>query len=629
MTDISENVEIIDDSYDPKVMDKELSEIEIMDRELSDIDKLKELRLEIDAGIERNLQELAELEKSLSKEQTASLIKQCGDSAINAVVSNFGLAAAVITNKDGGNVDTTHNARQVDKLQAQAKQEYKDQLKAAKTDHERQVIKDQFEAKMNKAEGLLSNEANAKYAAKEKYNPDEIHQDSRYKARNKELNEQKAQGKAMDYMTDKPIDRNAKTDSDHIYPGKKIHEDRSRVLADVGVAELANVPSNIELTDSSYNRSKQDKSIDEMLQHRDKRLNELEQAREKRGHLTQSEEKEFQKLLKQKEINDEAVRKRYNEEKKRIKKTIDKRYYTSLKPYKQGLKTGAEDGAKMVAYTALGLVLKEFLIELFNGLKTILKDFGNKSFRDIYHEFKTRINNVWEKLKVKFKDILASSLEAGILAFFSNFIVFLCNIVFTTLKRLVRIIRAGFNSLYQAVKFIINPPKNVSKEDVLYEASKIFITGLIASITMLSSEAIEKFLYAVPGFGIILNTPLPFSNDTIGSALSLCISAAAGAVLSTIVIYYMDQFRNKGKDSKIYLQLVTTSGVAVQYKTAQSYFALLDGYHFLSTEAQRMQAIFKAHKDEYEESHKKVEESSNKLDNALFRLRDMSQNNKG
>ena len=75
--------------------------------------------------------------------------------------------------------------------------------------------------------------------------------------------------------------------------------------------------------------------------------------------------------------------------------------------------------------------------------------------------------------------------------------------------------------------------------------------------------------------------------------------------------------------------MVTTSGVAVQYKTAQSYFALLDGYHFLSAEAQRMQAIFKAHKDEYEESHKKVEESSNKLDNALFRLRDMSQNNKG
>lgn len=610
-------------------MDKELSEIEIMDRELSDIDKLKELRLEIDAGIERNLQELAELEKSLSKEQTASLIKQCSDSAINAVVSDFGLAAAVITNKDGGNVDTTHNARQVDKLQAQAKREYKDQLKTAKTDHERQMIKDQFEAKTNKAKELLSEEFHKEYEAKEEYDPDKYHKDERYIKRNKELNEQKARGEATDYMTGKKIDRNAKTDSDHILATKTIEDDSARFLSGADGPTIANTPSNIELTDSSYNRSKQDKSPDEMLQHRDRRLKELEQAREKRGYLTQSEEKEFEKLSKQKEIDDEAFRKRYDEEQKKMDKTVDKTYYTSLKPYKQALITGAKDGAKMAAYTALGLVLKEFLIELFNGLKTIFKDFGNKSFRDIYHEFKTRMNNVYEKLKAEIKGILASSLEAGLLAFFSNFIVFLCNIVFTTLKRLVHIIRAGFNSLYQAVKFIINPPKNVSKEDVLYEASKIFITGLIASITMLSSEAIEKFLYAVPGLGTLLITPLPFSNDTIGSALSLCISAAAGAVLSTIVIYYMDQFRNKGKDSKIYLQLVTTSGVAVQYKTAQSYFALLDGYHFLSAEAQRMQAIFKAHKDEYEESHKKVEESPNKLDNALFRLRDMSQNNKG
>lgn len=46
------------------------------------------------------------------------------------------------------------------------------------------------------------------------------------------------------------------------------------------------------------------------------------------------------------------------------------------------------------------------------------------------------------------------SLEAGLTAFLSNIVIFVINLFFTTLKKLVSIIRAGFVSLCRAVKFL-------------------------------------------------------------------------------------------------------------------------------------------------------------------------------
>lgn len=102
-------------------------------------------------------------------------------------------------------------------------------------------------------------------------------------------------------------------------------------------------------------------------------------------------------------------------------------------------------------------------------------------------------------------------------------LVFIINTIFTTLKKIVQIIRAGFTSLYQAVKIIINPPKNIPKDEIYFEASKIFVSGMISAISMLGSEMIHKFLLSIPGFNVFLSLPISFTDETIGDALSLCI----------------------------------------------------------------------------------------------------------
>ncbi|HID0120888.1 TPA: hypothetical protein ACXASI_001254 [Campylobacter coli] len=98
------------------------------------------------------------------------------------------------------------------------------------------------------------------------------------------------------------------------------------------------------------------------------------------------------------------------------------------------------------------------------------------------------------------------------------------------------------------MKIITNPPKDIPKEDIYYEASKIMVTGLISATAMLGSETLNKLLTSVPILGPVMQFPIPFTGEkndqgelvnfqTIGDALSLCITSACGAVLSTIAFF--------------------------------------------------------------------------------------------
>lgn len=510
------------------------SELEV---EVQTLTKEQSLRIEIDSELENALKEMQSLQSQLPKEQMNSLFEQCQKNAIDAVVGHFGLAAVVLNSKDGGNVNTTHNVRKG--------------IYASETEKQR-------------------------YENRGEYDSAHYHTDKNYIAINKEQSKLKKQGQSIDYMTGERIRLSDSADLDHIVSAKTMHDDRVRVLAEVDGADLANTRDNLTLTDSTLNRSKKEKTAEQFLARRDERIAELKRVEQKRGYLTQSELDEQRKLKKQKEINDEEFKKAYNESKENIDKKADRAYYESAKPYKEALITGGIDAGKMAIHFAIGEILKEFIIGMSDELKTLFKEFGNESLGDIFKRFAKRLEQIWANLRARWKDIIAGSFEAGIVAFFGNLVVFAINIVFTTMKRIVRIIRAGFASLYQAVKKLFD--KNTPENERLFEASKIFVAGLISAVTMLSGEYITKWLYAIPGLNVILGIPLPFLDETIGDALGLCISAALGAVLSTIAIYYMDKWANDKKIAGLQIQMMTKSGEIVQYKLMQTWFVLQDGY---------------------------------------------------
>ncbi|EAJ4890201.1 hypothetical protein DLL38_09115 [Campylobacter jejuni] len=523
------------------------TDYKLLEKELEELSKKDKLRLEIDQGLDEALKDLEIISAKMPQEQTQKLFDQCTNNAMDAIMGHFGFAAVILDAKDGGNVNTTHNVRK----------------------------------------GIYASEKERqRYANRGEYDSDYYHKDSDYIKINKEQSQLKKQGKLEDYMTGKKIEANADTDLDHIVPAKTIHDDSARVLAEMDGAKLANTESNLKMTDSSLNRSKKDKSAEEFLAKRDERLKILKEQ-EKKGILTRSQQKEKEKLLKQKEIQDEKFKEQYKQNEKEINREVDKKYYTSSKPYKEALITGAQDAVKMAAYSALGVVLKDFIKAIIIELKVTFKEFGNESLKEILMRFKYRICKVWEELKIKWKDILKGSFERALQTFFSNLVVFIINIFATALKSIVQIVRAGFTSLWQAMKIITNPPKDMPNEDIYYEASKIMITGLISAVTMLGSESIKNFLLIIPVFNALLFFPIPFTEQTIGDALSLCITSACGAILSTIAIFYMDKWRNDSKIGRLQIQLVAQNGVIMHYKIAQTWFVLGDAYNLFEQVVER------------------------------------------
>ena len=548
-----------------EVVDYTREDYDVMADELEVLSQKEALRVEIDSGLQKALKELEALQTQLPKEQSAKLFEQCAKNALDAVVGHFGLGAVVLNAKDGGNVNTTHNVRQ----------------------------------------GIYASEKERlAYENRGKYDSNEYHNETAYKNINDEQGELKKRGELKDYMSGERLALNAATALDHKVAAKTIHDDRARVLAEVGGVELANTRGNLAMTDRSVNSSKGAISADEFIAHKEKSLAKLERISQTRE-LTPKEKEQKAKF---EAIDDEKLRADYAKSKENIDSKVDKAYYTSSKPYKEAVLTGAKDAGKMAIHSAIGVILKEFVEGMAIELKTLFKEFGNESLKEIFKRFAARLKKIWANLQAKWKDIIKGSFEAGIVAFFSNLVVFVINIVFTTLKKFVQIIRAGFASLCEAGKKLFD--KSIPKDERINAAAKVFVAGIIGAFAMLSSEFIAKWLYAVPGLNAILVIPLPFLNETIGDALALCISAALGAVLSTIAIYFIDKWANQKKESKIQVQIMTKSGEVVNFQIQRTWLLFSDGFDTLANMANSFG-------DSFTQTKKAIAKSGIETDTAL------------
>ncbi|MDE7317853.1 MAG: hypothetical protein K2N12_09030 [Helicobacter sp.] len=153
-----------------------------------------------------------------SNERFGQMMQECKRSVIQSIVVPFGLGKIVAAYDNmGGNVDTVHNVRQ----------------------------------------GVYATEqAQKNYSQRGNYDSHEYHSDDEYKRINKEQSTLRKDGKLTDYMTGEKVDRNEKTDLDHVVAAKEIHDDRGRVLAGIEGVKLANTEINLKMTNATINRSK-------------------------------------------------------------------------------------------------------------------------------------------------------------------------------------------------------------------------------------------------------------------------------------------------------------------------------------------------------------------------------------
>lgn len=553
------------------------SDFDKMEREIEVLGKEQSLRIMIDKDLENALRELRDLEASLPSEQTQSLFELCEKNVMQNIQQQFGLHYLVDSAKEGGQVSTTHNVRN----------------------------------------GIYANdEERLRYENRGEYDSYKYHKDSNYIAINKEQSALKKQGKMTDYMTGREIKRNANVDLDHKISAKAIHEDRARVLAEKSGAKLANTKDNLALTDSSLNRMKKDKSPEEFIAYKHDKLAEYERKMQD-GSLSP---KEWEKMEKLKSIDDDAFLKEAQKSKNQIDRKIDKAYYGSAKPYEELASTTLTDIqniAKGGLKSAVAIVMIEVVRALFFELRATFKNFGNESLKDIFKRLKERAKIVFENIKANFKGIFEGSIEQSIGAFLSNLALFVINIFYTTAKRLASLIRAGFGSLIRAIKILANPPANMPKEDVAFEAAKVFVAGIITALSFLFAEGIDKLIKTICPFLVPISEPV-----------SVTMSALIGGILSTVALYYLDKWRSGDKEAKIQVQIMTKSGEIVQFKLAQSYFVLKDAYEYLGFAWQKTAQNLQSVQSEIEASSSRVKTSLNELDSKMNELRNFTKEKK-
>lgn len=514
--------------------------------ELESLSQKELLRIEINSGLEEALQELELLKSQLPKEQTATLLNLCKDNVLQTIEGQFGLASLVLSNKSGGNVTTAHNFENAHKFKE------KDIPIATQED-------------MQKYQG---------YKASQEGNWNEVRKNAGYDEPLPKMRKTafQTQDKIFDAYSGKELPKDGRAHLDHIVSIKEI-ESNAKAHLSLSVEERAKIATNdknLAWSEASANQSKGDNKMSEWIDKTDKKTGQTKG--EKYGI---DREKALQK-------DKEARKYVYGE----IDTATLKKYSTEL------LSTGGKDAAKMAAYSAIGVILRELVAGLFEEIRATFKNKG-ESLKEIFVRFKERLQKILANIKAKWKDILGGSIEAGIMAFCSNIVVFVINLFFTTLKRVVSVIRAGFVSIVQAAKILANPPKDMPKDEVGFAALKILTTGLIGALSLGLAEGIEKLLLSVPALTPIMAFPVPIINETIGTILSTTLSAIIGGLLSTIAIYYMDKWANGKKESNLQIQIMTKTGEVVNLKLQETWLVLWDGYDAVLGGAERAMGSIK------------------------------------
>jgi hypothetical protein len=192
--------------------------------------------------------------------------------------------------------------------------------------------------------------------------------------------------------------------------------------------------------------------------------------------------------------------------------------------------TGIGEGSKMGFRQMVAFFIREVINAVFDEIKdccTRIKKLGEKW----YHGLGDRLKRIGMKIAAKWKSILEAGKDGFVSGFCSNIVTVIINIFVTTAKNIVRLIREGFFSLVKAIKMLLKPPPEMTKQQVFHEAGKIIITGDIITFGILAEEAIDKF----PPMAIIKKIPV------VGELLTDVILGLLIAIVTSLALWGWDK----------------------------------------------------------------------------------------
>ena len=428
------------------------------------------------------------------RERFDDLLKECKSKVVEGVVVPFGLGGIVARyDKNGGNVDTIHNAR----------------------------------------EGVYAtDEERLRYNARGEYDSGKYHSHSKYR----EVNARAKSGPVKDAYAGGYV--KGQQNLDHVVAANEIHNDPGRVLAEVDGPDLANTETNLKFTSEHVNKSKKDRSMDAYIAERKKHMAGIQkqidalERKAKEGGLSANQKKSLEALKQNKakfendgfdETRAKAVDKKARSE---IEKTLAKKYYGSLKFAKSVAVTGVAEGMKMGWQQALGLAITEFFVGIIDEARDAYKNGFNLEDSGFWESLKKRFMRIVRRVVARWRVAIDAFKQGFLSGFLSNLVTVLINCVVRTGMNIVRVIREGFFSLFRAIKILLTRPNGMTMREAAHEATKIIASGIVVVGGVALSEWLDKMMVLCPPLELVSDILVPIVSGVVtGIAVALVVYA--------------------------------------------------------------------------------------------------------
>lgn len=524
--------------------------------------KIQEVNVEVDEKLASALTEYENIKKQIGELKTETILESCKETVVSNLCEKFAINRLIaLGDKDGGAVTTLHNAKnQVfanDKDKTRFNREYDNEIY-----HEKNAL---------------------------------------YKQRKKNLESLSEKGELTDIYTGKNIsgkrtvlDKNGNVceknifDTEHKVSAKSMHDrDDFRLFYDEeSGADLVNSKENLGATKYDINRSKREKDLDDW------------KGQTSTKDATKTNEEYYG-------IDAEYADKQIKDAKKYLDKNVAK---AKLKKYSKELTTTSLSvGGKTFLYSAIGQISVEFVRAVFDSLVEAFRNRHTKSLAEILDIFKSHIRKAIDHIKSNWKEILSNSFEGALMNVLNNMLVFVINLVATTLRNVVSMIRAGFTTVCSALKLLCNPPTNMTEDERNDAVCKILVFGMVEVSSLALTESITNLLQGLP--------------KNITDALVYPMTGLMGGIVASVILGIIQKAKSDAKKEKLHVTLIAQNNVVLQSQIIQNWCILAQGNYLLKEKSEQFEETMTTIESEMNKREEEIESSLNETDNILKQIR--------
>lgn len=327
-------------------------------------------------------------------------------------------------------------------------------------------------------------------------------------------------GDLHDEYTGKKLNKDGRTNIDHVVSAKEIHENKKARLymSDGDRNDMAVSNKNTAFVDESLNKSKNAHDLKDWSKH------------ERRSGETNQEHYD---------LDDQKVNDKYKTAKHHINRTIEKEQFYELK--NDSVARGKDQAKKQI----IGLIMyyaEDICISEINILAKSWSNFNGISDRIAYLKqmginIKDRLLEKLSNIKEVISTFVKGAVEGFIKGIVGTIVTTIINMFATTFGKIGKALQDGAGTIVNAFKLWATNPENLSKKDLSKKVIKMISICFSTTVGLATEEMIKASLNT---------TPLATFAEPISIVSGILISGC----LSGIIIYVVDNFGNIIKNFK-------------------------------------------------------------------------------